>query len=356
MLPPVKAQRSRRVVFVPFLLIAAALVMRPTPALAQTATDEAAAEALFKLARDLMAAGKYAEACPKLAESQRLDPGTGTLLNLATCYEKNGQVTSAWATYKEAALAAQNAGEASRVKLARQKAAALEPTLPTLAIVVPPSADRPDLQVTRDGAVVGRAAWGTPIPVDPGVHLVQASAPGRKPWQAQPRVAGAGAALSLEIPPLEPEVAAPASASQATTPAPSTPSGTVNAAPPRRVAETPAPAQPGATQRLVGFVVGGVGLAGLVAGGVAGAIAKSKNDAATSQCNGTVCNAQGITSLDNARGAATASTVGFIAGGALVATGVVLVLLAPHAPAATGWTLIPASDSAVAGLTLRGAF
>ncbi|MCL2451247.1 MAG: hypothetical protein FWD17_20060, partial [Polyangiaceae bacterium] len=61
-------------------------------AFAQTASEEAAAEALFEQGRDLMLAGRVAEACPKFAESERLDPAPGTLLNLATCYERNGQV------------------------------------------------------------------------------------------------------------------------------------------------------------------------------------------------------------------------------------------------------------------------
>ncbi len=128
----------------PPTLLALGLALAPAVARAQSASDQAAATALFKQGRDLMAAGKYADACPKLAESQRLDPGAGTLLNLATCYEKNGQLASAWTTYQDAASAAQKAGEGERVKAARAKVAALEPTLPTLTIVVPAAADRSD--------------------------------------------------------------------------------------------------------------------------------------------------------------------------------------------------------------------
>ncbi|MEO8874495.1 MAG: hypothetical protein ABI461_02820, partial [Polyangiaceae bacterium] len=51
------------------------------------AADTAAAQALFSDARKLMNDGKYADACPKLEESENLDPGMGTMYNLGDCYE-----------------------------------------------------------------------------------------------------------------------------------------------------------------------------------------------------------------------------------------------------------------------------
>src|SRR5271156_1769624 len=76
------------------------------PAPPASATDKVAAEALFEEGRRLVAAGSFADACPKFADSERLDPSGGALLNLASCYEKLGRSATAWVTYREAASAA----------------------------------------------------------------------------------------------------------------------------------------------------------------------------------------------------------------------------------------------------------
>ena len=60
-------------------------------------SNKATAEALFTEGRALATSGKCAEAIPKFQASQKLDPGVGTLLNLAECYEQVGKTASAWA-------------------------------------------------------------------------------------------------------------------------------------------------------------------------------------------------------------------------------------------------------------------
>jgi hypothetical protein len=97
-----------------------------------------------------------------------------------------------------------------------------------------------------------------------------------------------------------------------------------------------------------------VGVAGLVVGAVFGVMAA--NDKSAAQCDAT--NACKHGPLSDARNAATLSTVGFVAGGALLAGGIALVLLAPTSrpQAERALRLQPAVAVQGAGLLLTGSF
>jgi hypothetical protein len=148
---------------------------------AQT-SPKVAAEALFREGRRLVDAGQFREACEKFSASQRLDAAVGTLLNLGLCYERIGRTATAWATYHEAIATARSTGQAEREKIAKERAAALEPALARLAIVVSPEAVAAQPQITRDGVTVAPELWGMTTPVDPGEHVIEARAAGKKPW------------------------------------------------------------------------------------------------------------------------------------------------------------------------------
>ncbi len=137
-----------------------------------------AAQALFDQARQLMKAGRHAEACPKLAESNRLDPGIGTQFHLADCYEQSGKVASAWAAFLEVASLAHSSGQADRERVAQKRAAKLEPRLPRLEISVSDAHRVAGLEIRRDGVLMGPAQWGTPLPIDPGEHELVARGAG----------------------------------------------------------------------------------------------------------------------------------------------------------------------------------
>src|SRR6202040_2283990 len=117
------------------------------------------ARALFNEARELMKAGQYDEACPKLEAATRLHEGSGLLLNLGDCYEHIGRTASAWTEFGEAASAAERLGRAMDQAEAPKRRPAMEPRLSRLAIRV--SKEARGLVVKRDGTALDRGAWGT---------------------------------------------------------------------------------------------------------------------------------------------------------------------------------------------------
>src|SRR5688500_2395335 len=141
------------------------------------ANDPATAQMLFDQARKLMAQERYAEACPKLEESQKLDPAGGTLLHLAVCREREGRIATAWALYSDALSQAKRDRRADRAKFAQERVDVLGPRLPKMRVrVAPANKTVPGFKVTRDDASVGEAQWGESVPVDPGSRVMTARA------------------------------------------------------------------------------------------------------------------------------------------------------------------------------------
>jgi hypothetical protein len=326
--------RMKRTVLSLVVAVQATLWAGAAHAADASASDQAAAQGLFEDAKKLTADGKYEEACPKFEESLRLDPAPGTQFNLGDCFEHVGRTASAWALFLNVASIAKSAGMADREKIARDRAAVLEPKLLKLTIVVPsPPAGG---EIKRDGVVVGRGQWGSGVAVDPGAHVVSASAPGKKPWEKKVDVASS---ITVEVPVLADAAATPVPLAEH--PEGSTPSD-----------------NPGSTQRTLAIVAAGVGVVGLGVGTVFGLKDSSKLSDAESHCVGNSCDATGVALRDDAIAAGNVSTVFFAVGIVGLAGAAVLWFTAPSksTTAHSAFRASPTVGKGGAGMTLGGSF
>lgn len=311
-------------------LLGAALSAWPGLAFAQDSARATAVQ-LFDEAQLMMKQGDFAHACPKYAASVRLDPQIGALLHLADCYEQNGQLASAWGSFRQAEEMAQGRGD-QRAAMAKEYAARLAPRLSRLTLVVREPGRYPSLQLAVDGMPLTPGAWGTPNPIDAGEHRVEARANGYATWSSSVSITRERQYLSLEVPPLEP------------LPGPRVAVGGAQ----ESDAGKPFP------WRTLGWVGVGLGAVGVGLGtyflvqrgnkldereDVCPFMQPSPDAPATYVCDNED-QAQRIHDLtSDARRADTLATVGFIAGGALVAGGVAALLLAPRGsdPSRAAW-------------------
>lgn len=294
-----------------------------------TETD---ADLLFRDGLTLFDARQYAQACPKLAESFRLEPATGSLLALAACHEAQGKTASAWVEYGAVVDRAHQEGREDRADAARQHRAGLEPRLAKLTITMPAEvASTPALLVTRDGVAVGGDSIGAPVPVDPGEHRVEASAPGRQSWSTTVALWSDGASASVVVPPL-------AELSPATSPHSGNRDGNRS------------------SLRVAGIATGATGLLALAVGAYLTSQAVRQNDDSRSDCTGNVCGAAGRQERFNAIGSAKGATIATVIGGALVAGGIALFIVGRPHEASASLAAAPAVDPRGGGLVFRGTF
>ena len=310
------------------------------------AKDTAAADALFKQGREAMKRNDYATACPEFAESQRLDPAAGTLINLAQCEENSGKLVLALQRW-QAAIDSLAAGD-DRLGGAKQKKAALKARVPKLTISLAsgaPSATK----VLVDGTEVPAPRLGSPLPTDPGAHTLVVTAPGHADNQLSIRVA------ESEVKTVE---VAPGSAVANNVDASGQPSAATN-----RPRDSDQQIDQGRrTQPFIGYVLGGVGIVGLGLGTYFSLHARSKDQQLRDlRCNDSTC--PSTVSQDvldsytsDSQSAARNGLISFIAGGALLVGGAVLVLTAPSASGKTQVTMSSAVAPGVAALRIGGAW
>jgi hypothetical protein len=240
------------------------------------------------------------------------------LLKLARCHESAGKTATAFAEYKKAAARGKE-GDAERVRQASKAADALEPRLSKLTIEL--AAQPIGLEVRRNGVVVPREHFHLAVPVDPGEHRIEASAPRHVSWSTTLTIGSQGDAQALSIPALAPDE-----------PPPTLPPPALAAPPPHPPAPPPPPPPPVEEgmrdAMLAGIALGALGGVTLVVGAVLGGMALSKTSAAEERCPNRACGPDVAAAdvRDDIRPLADGATVALVLGGATAAFGIVLLV------------------------------
>lgn len=265
-------------------------------------SSTALAEKLFREGKALMDQKNYKEACPKFAESNRLDPGSGTLIALGACDEADGKLASAWGAYTEAVSAARRDNNPKREKAAAERAKKLEPKLSHVTFRVAASTAALDgLLVKQDGVEIGSAAWDK-APIDPGEHTLEVTAAKKQRWSTTFTVGAESDDETVDVPELADVPVAP-------------------------VAPESTPIPP---SKIAGFVLGGVGAVSVITGAILGGLAIAASDDAKSKCTPQLCTDPAVVDEnDRAKTFADVSTVTMILGAVTLAAGVVFIFAAP---------------------------
>ena len=323
-----------------------ALMMSSRLASAQTTQSNDAREAertaLYRTGVEASAAGRWAEARERFAEALAIRASPKVFFSLAQAEEQLGQVASAHADYGRALAGGKAAHESDVVTAAERAQRTLDPRVPHVRILVTGASAA---TATMDGQAIAVSAA---LAVDPGAHQLVVNAPGMREVRTSVAI---GESQQLDVPvSLEPESAgAPAQ------PAPVAPTSTAAEESPAGTEAAPSSNSGSSPWRTVGLVTAGVGVVGLGVGTAFGLVAKSKNDASNSSgCNGNNCTSQAAATRRDALSAANVSTVAFVAGGVLAASGVVLWLAAPKGDADQGVGVTPVALGAGGGIQVTG--
>jgi hypothetical protein len=283
---------------------------------------------LFEQGRALVKEGRCEEAIPKFLDALAIEPSVGALLNLGECYERLGKPALARRRFLEAAALA-GEGDAVRASEAKNRAAKLESAVATVGFTRRYEPELGEPRITVDGEAVPPRA--DHVEVDPGRHEIVVRFPELAP-HSETITPHAGENLKVVI-------SAPLAKRNETAQPPPPP-------PP------PPPQDEGlGTARWTAIGVASAGLLGVGVGTAFGFVAMSRRSDLDGLCPGyphcpDAQRADVQTKYDDAKSAATISTVGFVAGGAVLAAGVVLWFVLPNRSSTTTGAITPRANGA----------
>lgn len=294
---------------------------------AERACAEGASTSERSVARDLgysgieaFQAGQYAVASERLEKAYSVMRVPSLGLWAARALAKQGKLLEAADRYAEVARLEISKGDEEVQRKAQADAETeLEETrriLPTIKIVVD-GTNPTELHLQVDGVEVSSQLIGEATPLNPGKHRVEVHAAGKV--RSRTFTLALGEKREVKFKAGEP----PGNRADESTPQP--------AAAPAAHDTAPRAGEVHNTRRTLGWVGIGVGAAGLVAGGITGALVLSKRDSLDKTCRDGHCPSSQGSDVDSYNTLRIVSTTAFVVGGVLAAAGVTLVLSQPAA-------------------------
>jgi hypothetical protein len=285
----------------------------------------------FGQALSLQTGGDWAGALALLKEVAAVKPTPQVRFNIALCEERLGRLVAALGDYE---LAASDA-TAEKTDQVRQE---VESRLESLKarvprVVVSRGVGADSATISLDGVSLGDSVLDNPLPADPGPHVVEATALGFLPFKQAFRVAEqqtANIIVKLEAEPVKSQPLV-----------------------------QPAAHPPSQAVRTAGYVVGGAGIASLIA---SGAMFYLRHDAISDldkQCGAarTDCPDSARNTVDRGKLYTTLGDVTLAVGAVGLALGATLVIVGSHSSEQASLGLAPGSAGAnIGGASLLGRF
>lgn len=302
----------------------------PTPA------ELEKARATFRAGTALEAANDWGNALARFREVVAVKPSPQVLFHIGRCLEHLGKWTEALGQYRLAADMVEP-GKKDVLKEIESARTALEARMPKLIIRRGIGAD--SVSISVDGLVLGAPLIGSELPLDPGAHLVVATEDGKERFSQKIAIhENESKSVTIDIQPAS--VAGSASVAPAAVPVEPVPSDKIAGS---------------SGRRPLGFVVGGVGVASLVASGVFFYLRQQTISDLDKVCIDGHCPPDSKSTEDSGKLYQTVSQVTLGVGAAGVALGAVLILSGKSGGGARV-SLATGAPGATSGLSVLGRF